>query len=107
MVPMPSFRNGSLLVNALLVAIGAAAGTGMAVLIGPVMRHEQPASVPGGTVKQVSPATRQALGSGASDSSAQTATENEQGSKTVTEAMQVEELQDRAIAMREAGMVAA
>lgn len=107
---MPVIRNGSFIANALLVAIGAAAGMGVTVLVGPAMRQGQPASAPKGTAIEESPARRHALTSeagGSSTGSAASAKKDEAGSATASGTMRVEDMQDRAIALREAGMEAA
>ena len=107
---MPVIRNGSYLANALLVAIGAAAGAGVNMMVSPLLRQEMSSAMPQGMVKDRPPATRQALSSGAGgslDNSSQKANAQGGTDSAMSEALQIQDLQDRAAAMKAAGMKAA
>jgi len=104
---MSSFRNGSLLANALLVAIGAASGAGITVLITPAVRQEAPAPLPGPQrpVKTESPAGTQALTSSAGGSASSRSEEHD--APGVLQALAITDRQERGTALRQAGADAA
>ena len=100
---MFSLRNGSLFANALLVAIGAAAGSGVTVLLTPLlsdieMRSGSRDAAPGG-----SPERGHALTSAPGGSSG----DGKGGAPSISAAMQELDPQERASMLREAGAEAA
>lgn len=99
---MFSFRNGSLLANALLVLIGAAAGAGMTVLMLPMARHGGMMASTHGTAghgpAEKAPDARPAAT--ASD-------DREKAAPSIAEAMQILDTTERATALRAAGAEAA
>jgi len=90
---MFSFRNGSLPANALLIAIGAAAGAGVTVLVSPLARDHQAGNGSSGSGSSIS--TR---GSGPSQKGK---------GATIQDAMRIEDPQQRAASLRDAGAEAA
>ncbi|MBL9183252.1 MAG: hypothetical protein JNN17_14030 [Verrucomicrobiaceae bacterium] len=101
---MFSLRNGSLFANALLVAIGAAAGAGVTVLLTPLlsdteMRSGHRDAVPGGSPERGHALTPAPGGSSGSES--------KDGAPSLSAAMQELDPQERATMLRQAGAEAA
>lgn len=101
---MFSLRNGSLLANVLLVAIGAAAGAGVTVLLSPMMsdtdlrsRHRD--AVPGGSPERGQALTTPAPGGSSGEGKA--------GAPSLSSAMQEVDPQERSTMLRDAGAEAA
>ena len=102
---MFSLRDGSLFANALLVAIGAAAGAGVTVLLTPLlsdteMRSGHRDAVPGGSPERGHALTTPAPG-GSSGSEAK------DGAPSLSAAIQELDPQERATMLRQAGAEAA
>lgn len=100
---MFSLRNGSLFANALLVAIGAAAGAGVTVLLTPLLSDIEMRSGPRDAVPGGSPERGHALTSAPGGSSG----DGKSGAPSISAAMQELDPQERASMLREAGAEAA
>lgn len=91
---MFSFRNGSLPANALLIAIGAAAGAGITVLIAPIARDRQAGNDVSGR------------GSSYASRSGESGKAGKNGT-TLQDALRIQDPQQRAASLRDAGAAAA
>lgn len=91
---MFSFRNGSLPANALLIAIGAAAGAGVTVLIAPIARDHQAGNDVSGR------------GSSYASRSGESGKAGKNGT-TLQDALRIQDPQQRAASLRDAGAEAA